>query len=595
MADPVASRRTRGDKQDRSTGRRDMADKVADHEAWPLRASGLAALGAVFAMLIDRLINITDQLQTEDPLRLAAAFFLGVSGIALGFTLERVRPLWSAAFAVAAGLVVALVFFSNGSPAGWSAGDEWRIFAALLVVAIAAPLFQAARDEGRWRLDYAPIHANAWTNIVLWCAAWAFVFISWLLAQLLAELFNLIGIDLLREALRESWFNALIIGAALGGAIGLLRDRDTVLGLLQRVVTTVLSVLAPVLALGLVLFVLALPFTGLQPLWDKTTATTPILLMATVGAFLLANAVIGNAPDEEARSRVVRLSAAALAAVMAPLAIVAAISTWLRIDQYGFTPERLWAAVFVLVILAISLAYLWTVVRGRLGWAERVRPVNVRLAIGISIVALLLATPLVDFGAISTRDQIARLESGQVKPDEFDWAALRFDFGPAGRRALERIRDGGPANLRALAAQALATKDRWAAAERVRARGTSRRIGESLRVLPAPVPVPPELQLAIAQSPACHVGSCALIWRPGQREAITVGSPCEGCQAQPTRIVLDPKGVWQVLPNVGPDIVAGQVPDSKAQQRAIASGQVEVRPVQLRQVFVDGQPVGAPF
>jgi hypothetical protein len=73
-----------------------------------------------------------------------------------------------------------------------------------LQVAIAAPLLQSVRDEGRWSLGSARIHAHAWTNIVLWGAAWAFVAISFLLAQLLAELFSLIGIRLLREALRKA-------------------------------------------------------------------------------------------------------------------------------------------------------------------------------------------------------------------------------------------------------------------------------------------------------------------------------------------------------------------------------------------------------
>ena len=572
-----------------------MTDEMADHEPWPLRAAGLAMLGAALAVLFDLLLNEGQYRWSENPTRLAAASFVGVAGIAFGFTVERVRPLWSAIFAAAAGLVVALVFFWNGSPAGWSAGDEWRIFAALLVVAIAAPLFQAVRDEGRWQLDYAPIHAHAWTNIVLWCASWAFVLISWLLAQLLAELFNLIGIDLLREALRESWFNAAIIGGALGGAIGLLRDRDQVLGMLQRVVTTVLSVLAPVLAAGLVLFVLALPFTGLQPLWDKTTATTPILLSAVVGAFLLVNAVIGNAPEEEAKGRTLRLAAMALAVVMAPLAAVAAISTWLRIDQYGFTPERLWAATFVLIVLAISLAYLWTVARGRLGWAERLRPMNVRLALGIAAVALLLAMPLINFGAISTRDQIARLESGEVKPDEFDWAALRFDFGPSGRRALERIRDSGPAKLRAFAATALANKDRWAVAEPARIRRNARQLEGSLRVVPQAVPVPAALRVALAQSPACQFGPCTLVWQPAATEAVAIGFPCERCDPNVTRVTRDAAGGWRVIADPGPGIPAGTSRNPAEQQRAVAAGKVEVRAVQRRQVFVDGQPVGPIF
>ena len=69
--------------------------------------------------------------------------------------------------------------------------------------------------------------------------------------------------------------------------------------LLQRVVTTVLAVLAPVLGVGLILFLVALPFTGLGALWEATKSTTPILLACVIGALILANAVIGNGAEEE--------------------------------------------------------------------------------------------------------------------------------------------------------------------------------------------------------------------------------------------------------------------------------------------------------
>ena len=42
-----------------------------------------------------------------------------------------------------------------------------------LAVAIAAPLFQTARDEGRAHFPYKAVHGHAWTNVVIWFAAWA--------------------------------------------------------------------------------------------------------------------------------------------------------------------------------------------------------------------------------------------------------------------------------------------------------------------------------------------------------------------------------------------------------------------------------------
>ena len=140
-----------------------------------------------------------------------------------------------------------------------------------LAVAIAAPLFQVARDEEAWCFPYREVHSHAWMNVVLWFAVWAFVLVTYFLLYLLGSLFDLIGINLLTELLRKNWFWYMVTGASFGGAIGILRDRDRVVVTLQRVVTAVSSVLAPVLAAGLVLFLLATPFKGVGLLWQATT------------------------------------------------------------------------------------------------------------------------------------------------------------------------------------------------------------------------------------------------------------------------------------------------------------------------------------
>ncbi len=121
------------------------------------------------------------------------------------------------------------------------------------------------RDEGRRALPYKTVHAHAWNNVVLGGLALVFVGITWLLAFLLSELFQLIGIHVLRDLMRKEWFGWVLSGVALGAAIGLLRDQDRVVHMFQRVVIVVLSVLAPVLGAGLVIFLIATIFTGLKP------------------------------------------------------------------------------------------------------------------------------------------------------------------------------------------------------------------------------------------------------------------------------------------------------------------------------------------
>ncbi|HEX8222219.1 MAG TPA: DUF4153 domain-containing protein [Allosphingosinicella sp.] len=563
----------------------------SEHPAWPLRALLLAGLGAAFGLLFDSLIGGSrGSTWPDSPLRIAGAAFLAVSGLVFALTLERRRWTWSAAFAAACGLVAAFVAGWNGSPNGWGPGEGWQFFSGLLAVAIAVPLFQSSRDggDGGRRPDTALVHAHVWTNLVLGAAACTFVGATILLTVLLAQLFHLIGIDFLRDLMNESGFMWTLACGAFGGAVGLLRDRDQVLATLHKVGRAVLSVLAPVLALGLALFVLALPFTGLQPLWEQTEAT-PIMLVCIVGAVLLVNAAIGNSADEEARSPPVRYAALALVPVMLPLAFVAAISTAKRIDQYGLTPDRLWACVFVLAAAAFALAYLYAVVRGRAAWPEALRRANVRVAAGLCLLALFLALPIVSFGALSARDQLARLQSGSVTPDRFDWAAMRFDFGPAGRRALERLAASSDLVIRQRARQALRASSRWA-------------IGAGEPPPPAPpiavrtprvqnrpeggADITPALKDIIDRTGQCSERPCRVVFLE-PRQAIVLRPDCADC-----RIYMfegRPGGTWEQK--------SPPVPIASASRPRFdtAKGRVEVRRVERRQLFVDGQPVGEAF
>jgi hypothetical protein len=163
-------------------------DEIIDHPAWPRRALLLALLGASFGKAIHWLTDSAVGGMTDSPGRLGAAAFLACGGIVLAFSLERLRWRWSVAFALACGAVVGFVTWQNGG-GDWGSGEGWRLFSSLLAVAVAVPLFQTMRDSGRWQLSYPALHAHSWTNIVLWCAVWAFVLAVFLLAQLIAELF----------------------------------------------------------------------------------------------------------------------------------------------------------------------------------------------------------------------------------------------------------------------------------------------------------------------------------------------------------------------------------------------------------------------
>ncbi|WP_169805542.1 DUF4153 domain-containing protein [Novosphingobium rosa] len=569
---------------------------LSDNEphGWPLRAWGLTVLGAIAGLSIywiARPDRYFPELDHRD-LRMAGASFIATAAALLSLLIERKRLRWALAFALIGAALVGLTVYWNVPS---QASDQpWRIGCATLAVALATPLFQAWRSAQPaqetasplvWQLSYREVHPHAWTDAVLGIAAWGFVGVVWAMALLLGQLFKLIGIDGLEKLLNKEWMAFTLTGAALGAGIALLRDRSAMLTLLQRVVTTVLSVLAPVLALGLLIFLLAIPFTGLAPLWSATRSTSPILLGCIIGALCLTNAVIGEEEAGEARSPLLRASAGVLSLAMLPLALIAAFSTGLRLHQYGITPDRLWAVIFTGMACAYGLAYLVAMLRYRREAAPHLRQANLRLAFALTAASLLLATPLLNFAALSTRDQVARLEDGRTRPERFDWGALRFDFGPSGMAAIRRLaRQGATPAIRAAAAHALGEVSRYDLTPHDEPK-RERMDPAHLVVLPRGTQLPPELFDQLTKYDACSArADCVVIYRPGSREAVIVTAITS------TLYRFDGK-VWAGV-HQRPSLTKAE--DDRVAQ-GLKTGKVEVRRVERRQVYVDGIPQGVDF
>jgi hypothetical protein len=564
---------------------------------WPLRPWIMAAICAVAGLIFDFLTEL-DMSKTASAAEQAGATFVAIAAVSFVMTVEQRRWTWSLGFALGWGAVVALVGWFTASYNQNPTIFEWPFLSGVFAVLLAAPLFQTVSDEGAWRFPYARLHSHAWTDAVIGAAALGFVGVTFLLAWLIAGLFDLIGIDLVKDALRESWFGWMLAGFAFGAAVGLLRERDALVGTLQRLVMVVLGVLAPVLAAALALFLLSLPFTGLDDLWDSPLPATGLMLLAGAGAVLLANAVIGNGEDDRAPSRLLRLSALVLVLVVMPLAIIAAVSIGARIEQHGWTPERIWGVVAVGVAIAYGVAGWWAIARGRERFDEPLRPLQTRLAIGLCGLALLLALPIVDFGAISARSQVDRLAAGKMPTAEFDWRAMAFDFGPAGRRALDKIARGGPPEQRPLAAAALSTKNRYEIEAEVAKTGAIANLDRYLRVVPAEAAVSAKLREAIGTTRFCREKPCILAVIDTRR-AIVAGrwNGDEAVQSQMLKQKAD--GSWAVDVDM---VSAAPVPHpaastatTPAKELDLARAPVELRSVERRQLYIDGKPVGAPF
>jgi len=217
------------------------------------------------------------------------------------------------------------------------------------------------------------------------------------------------------------------------------------------------------------------------------------------------------------------------------------------------------------------------VVRGRIkGWPAKLRDANMNLAVGVCVFALLVALPLWDFGAISARQQIARLDSGEVAADTFDFHALRWDFGDAGRNALALLaKRGGAVGSKAKAA--LAETERY---QFDRQRDAAKR---TVRYQIADPALRAQAQKFLEASPYQCDDPCIVLdggRRPdGKAHIVLVG---------PGRVTHR-----YLAPGDNPDVPAPQPAPPAALIRP--DTKVEIRDFKGRQVYIDGKPAGDPF
>lgn len=573
-------------------------DDTQQAAEWPLRPALLALIGLGSALAVYQLTRSTGA--SPNFVFIAAAYGIAALTFCFGFAAERERLAWAVGFALVAGLVMAGISYWNGPVNAASLWFGWPLASGILGIAVATPLFQTARDEGALHFPYARLHSHAWTNAVLWVACWVFVGITFLLAWLLSSLFGLINLRFMEELLHQPWFDAALLGTSYGASLGLLRERDGVVRLLQRVVTAVLSILAPVLAVGLVVFLFALPVTGPALLWSSRGDATGIALSCVFGALVLANAVIGNGAEDGARNPVLRGSALVLAVTTLPLAVIAAIGIMRRVRDAGWTPDGLWTLVIVVLASIYGVAYLLAVVRGRGAWGDYARPANFHIAVGIAVVALVLATPLPGFNAIAANDQVARLMAGKISQDRFDWRALAFDYGAPGRAALTRLSQSTNADIARQAKDALALKTRYGFQPAIAVP-----IDRRLRILPVAVPLPDGLKARLTDFNVCgdnRRDGCTVLFHAGGDEAIVLGDGCAGVADKdsayfggqcPAVLVRAADGTWSVRRPAERSTTDSA--DSAAMRAALRQHQVEIRGVQRRQVFVGGKPVGDSF
>ncbi|TFW27845.1 DUF4153 domain-containing protein [Massilia horti] len=399
------------------------------------------------------------------PLLLVALLAPLITISSLGHLTHRQAALWVGIVTV---LAAAMGWYDRWRAADIailpkSAGPSERI--VFLIVAgffIAHALVLAGARDRRRIASYASYFEIAWKLAVQLTFSSLFVGVTWLVLLLGGQLFELIQLDFLKRWIHQSWFAIPVTAFAYACAMHLTDVRPAIVRGIRSLLLVMMSWILPVMTLIVGAFLLSLPFTGLAPLWATRHAGS-VLLTAVAGFVILVNAAWQDGAAFATAARVVRASARATAVLLVPLTVIAIYALTMRVRDYGWTNERVYAAACLLVASCYTFGYAYAAVTsGSLG---RLANVNVASAFVVLATLLLLLSPIADPARLSVNDQLARLSSGRITAEKFDFTYLRFEGQRYGREALAQFATrttGKDAELiRKRAVDARALRDRW--------------------------------------------------------------------------------------------------------------------------------------
>ncbi|WP_336285409.1 DUF4153 domain-containing protein [Citrobacter arsenatis] len=311
----------------------------------------------------------------------------------------------------------------------------WRL---LLMAMLALPWIQYSLQASRQQTRYAQFYTSLWLNALTLLIVFISNGLFWLVLLLWSEMFELVGITFFKTLFFETdWFVYVAVGLITALAVVLARTQSRLVVAVQKLLTFIATGLLPLVVLLALMFMLTLPFTGLEAISQRVSAGG---LMSTLTLLLLLLMAIVREPQKEALPYPGALRyLIKCSLVVAPIyMLIAGWALWVRIQQYGWTPERLHGVLVVCVLLVWAFGYLASILRrGRnpLAFQGQVILCVSLLALGLLI---LLSSPVIDAWRISVNSHMGRYHSGKIKPDQVSLYMLDRS-GKPGRAALEAL------------------------------------------------------------------------------------------------------------------------------------------------------------
>ena len=276
-----------------------------------------------------------------------------------------------------------------------------------------------------WVGNYPSYYRAAWRLSIRVFLCVTFAGLSWAAAGA--------AVGYMREQYPGLEFTPMIVPmTVLGAALAAQLTGDRFMGALQEGVMFVFVLALPILMFGGV----AVVGLGLPGFWHPSLPLTAGL----AGLMIISiNASYRDGTVWRAYWR--RRCEFVSGLLLPPLAGLAGLSLAARVQEYGWTSDRVYLAAALLMLSAYALCYAGSALisLGGGGWMQRIEDGNLALSFaGLTLIAALLS-PIADPARLAVAAQTWRLDQHRASAESFDYAWLRDGGLRFGHDALKKM------------------------------------------------------------------------------------------------------------------------------------------------------------
>jgi hypothetical protein len=305
---------------------------------------------------------------------------------------------------------------------------------------IALPFIQALIEHDKLFTNYKSLYTNAWRNFLLLFEAFIFLGLFWISLSICSSLFKLIGIKFFSKLFSKNWFIYIASSLAYGMALYSLQTNESTINTVQKHLLAILKKLLPLMSFIAVLFIIVLPFKGLNLLFATKHASTIILSLIAFMVILINTSYQDGNSDENHNKWINNLIK--LAILSLPIySVIAIYAVCLRVNQYGWAFWRVWGAVLIAIASIYSFGYALSLLykRNDLWKSDIISKTNIINSLIIISILVLINTPILNPARITVTNQIQRLLNEKVGAKNFDFSSFKFELGKLGIKKLVEL------------------------------------------------------------------------------------------------------------------------------------------------------------